>query len=122
MAFQNKSPRPHQVFDVEGQRFKGQAAGVAQLVGENGPLCDDQPACQRHWLSSAWDSSHTLINNASIDERSGYRSYVTSGPQAERRQHDERKTAEQKERRHGDEENLQRGQPASHAANKSISY
>lgn len=46
----------------------------------------------------------------------------TSGLQAERRQHDECNTAQQKKSNHHAEENLQRRQPASHAAKKSVRH
>lgn len=73
-GFQNESLCPHQVFDVKGQGLKQETAGVGELIGEHGPLCDDHLATQHHWLSSICtsDSSRTLINNTSIDSRSVY--------------------------------------------------
>lgn len=62
--FQNKSLRAHQLFDIEGQGFKQRTAGVVQLIGENGPLCDGHLTAQHHRRSSvcASDRSDTSIS------------------------------------------------------------
>lgn len=63
--FQNKSLRAHQLFHIEGQGFKQRTAGVVQLIGENGPLCDGHLTAQHHRRSSsvcASDRSNTSIS------------------------------------------------------------